>query len=172
MILHLDFETYSTVDINNGVYAYAENSVILIVAYAVDSEDVQFFCPCRGERDERFEKLLRSSCTVVAHNAEFEHAILIHSDHYSPGFERFECTMSQALTLGLPASLDKLAIVLNAAQKKDARGKSLIRKFCIYSGKNMHSTDYQSADFQAFIEYCKQDVEVERLCYKKMKRMF
>ena len=44
MILAIDLETYSELDIKKvGLYKYAENSEVLLFAYAFDDEEVKVF---------------------------------------------------------------------------------------------------------------------------------
>lgn len=65
--------------------------------------------------------------------------------------------------LGLPQSLEAAARVLGLEAQKDSAGKRLIRKFCTPNPDptQLDALPVVDPDWQAFIEYCRQDVAVE-----------
>jgi DNA polymerase len=79
--------------------------------------------------------------------------------------------MVHALELGLPGSLDEVAKALNVDQQKDASGKKLIKKYCVpdkEGRQNLPSDELVDTDWQAFKEYCMQDVRTEIAIRKKL----
>lgn len=185
--LHLDFETFSRVDINDvGAYRYAfdPSTEILCAAMALDDDEPVIWHtePSEHELDALgpyFDALENPDVLVYAFNAQFEIAIcraLLAKTWgvKAPEISRFRCAQSIARRAALPGSLDKLGEVLNLTTQKDKRGKALIKKFCaMQKGKEATKKKpavpehriYPHDDPQAFVEfldYCKTDVIVER----------
>lgn len=123
---------------------------------------------------------------VWAHNASFEMFI---SDSLMwktwgikpPSLDRWKCTASLARRAALPAKLETLAITLGLTNLKDKRGSSLIRKFSVMqpakkpSKKNPAGLpptrirpEDDTAAFDEFCEYCKQDVRTEQSAKEKL----
>ncbi|EAG5888668.1 DNA polymerase [Listeria monocytogenes] len=83
--------------------------------------------------------------------------------------------MVHGTLLGLPASLDMMSKALRLAQEKDSEGKALIRYFCmpckptqINGGRTRNYPEHAPVKWAKFIEYCRQDVVVERAIAKKI----
>jgi DNA polymerase len=79
--------------------------------------------------------------------------------------------MVHALELGLPGSLDEVAKALGVDQQKDAQGKRLIKKYCVpnrFGQQTLPTDDLIDTDWQAFKEYCMQDVRTEMAVRKKL----
>lgn len=77
--LAIDLETYSDFDIKScGLYKYAENSEILLFAYAWDDEPVQIVDLARGEKvpEDVLVALTGDDVLKTAFNAAFERAVL------------------------------------------------------------------------------------------------
>ena len=77
MRLHIDVETYSSIDISDaGAYTYAESVdfEVLMVAYAFDDDPVQIVDLAKGEKlPKDFTAALKNPEVVKhAHNATFE----------------------------------------------------------------------------------------------------
>ena len=127
---------------------------------------------------------------IFAHNAPFEAAIsralfTKTTGYKAPDPKQFRCTQAMARRAGLPPALEDVGWVLGLRAQKDKAGHDLIKKFCVPQ-KNKHKptenpkllakralnphrdrilpTDSEAdmEDFKRFIEYCRQDVEVER----------
>lgn len=155
--LHIDLETYSSVDLAEcGVYKYAESEdfEILLFGYAFDDEPVNVIEQLTPERlyDFGFVKSLMDPRIIkVAHNAAFERTCLsayirklpqtIINTYRSPDAkepldflppEQWRDTMIMAAELGYPNSLAQLgnALGLPEDKKKMAAGKRLIQYFC------------------------------------------
>lgn len=178
-MVHLDFETYSRIDLRNcGLYRYAEDesTEVLIIGYAFDDEPVEIW---RTDQDlfelpppELIDRIQHGD-EVCAHNAQFERAIwhwCLHKRHGWPDIKlkQWFCTAAQAAALALPRNLDGAAGAVELDARKDPRGYKLIRTFCIprRATKNNPKTRImpqdQPDDFNDFVEYCRQDVVTER----------
>lgn len=160
--VHLDFETRSRVDIKKcgaGRYCTDPSTKILCLAYAIDDGPIKHWCATG--KPPIFDTLITQGYTFVAHNALFEYMIWKYVWREEP--PNFMCTMSKACAHGLPWQLEKLSLALKLRETKDIEGKRLIRFFSIPNkdGKFNAPIDYLE-DFRKFIEYCKQDVNVER----------
>jgi DNA polymerase len=104
--LHIDIETYSSVDLReSGAYKYMESLdfEILIVAYALDHEDVKVIDLAQGEElPEDFLKNLQDpNIEKHAHNATFErNAFRVYG--YDVPIDQWRCTSVKAAYCGLP----------------------------------------------------------------------
>lgn len=192
--LHLDFETFSEADLKSvGAYRYAydPSTEILCAAMALGREfPVAWWQGVRewllDTYDPYWDALEDPSVLIYCHNAMFEMAIcqaLLEKtwDIKCPDLSRFRCTMSFARRAALPASLEKLAEVLQLSNLKDARGKTLLRKFSMMQSakkptkknpeglppRRILPSDDPTA-FDELVEYCRQDVRVEQDVAKKL----
>ena len=187
--LHLDFETFSEADLKKvGAYRYAfdPSTEILCAAVAFDDEEPMVWSQEDESCIQYFGPLSDPSVLIYAHNAMFEMAIcqaLITKTWgiSCPDLSRFRCTMSLARRASLPAKLEKLAEVLELGQQKDARGKSLIRKFSVMQSPKKPTKAHPNglparrirpeddpAAFAEFCQYCAQDVRVEQQVARKL----
>ena len=185
-ILAIDLETYSELDIKKvGLYKYAENSEILLFAYAFDDEPVQVVDIIGGEPlpFEVIEALQNEDVMKVAYNAAFERVVLNH--HYpTTGIgepSQWFCTMVQGFTLGLPGGLDKVGKALGIEEDKQklATGKKLIQYFSkpcrptkVNGGRTRNRPQHDTEKWAMFKEYCRQDVEAERAIRKKLEKFW
>jgi len=177
-ILTLDFETFSDRDImKTGLYKYVQSPFfnILLTAYAIDDGPVKQIDNAKGEpfTEEFLDALKNPNFTKRAFNAPFEWYILcwvLKIQHPIEWLAQWEDTRIHALYCSYPASLDSVgeAIGLPQEDKKDRRGKDLIRFFCKprKQTKNNHNFRNWPKDFpekwDIFKEYNKQDVATER----------
>ena len=185
-ILAIDLETYSELDIKKvGLYKYAENSEILLFAYAFDDEPAQVVDIIDGEMlpFEVIEALQNEDVMKVAYNAAFERVVLNH--HYPTiGIgepSQWFCTMVQGFTLGLPGGLDKVGKALGIEEDKQklATGKKLIQYFSkpcrptkVNGGRTRNRPQHDTEKWAMFKEYCRQDVEAERAIRKKLEKFW
>ncbi|EPF1982466.1 DNA polymerase [Listeria monocytogenes] len=178
-VLRIDIETYSGRDIKNcGAYAYTESEdfEILLFAYAYDDEPVKVIDLTIDEiPDTVLEDLNNRRVLKTAHNANFERTCLAKYYNRQMPPEQWQCTMVHGTLLGLPASLDMMSKALRLAQEKDNEGKALIRYFCMpckptkaNGGRTRNYPEHASEKWAKFIEYCRQDVVVERAISKKI----
>lgn len=154
-ILHIDLETYSSVDLAAcGVYKYVESKdfKILLFGYAWGDDPVEVLNFM--EEDLPFSlvsALVDENITKVAHNANFERVCLtryvkdyakrnilgdavkkkLTEDGFLPP-EQWKDTMIMASENGYPSSLGQLGPALGIAEDKVklATGKRLIQYFC------------------------------------------
>lgn len=173
-ILHIDIETYSSVDIaKSGLYRYVQSTdfEILLFAYAYDDDPVQIIDLAAGESlPPKVVKDLQASDVIkMAHNAAFEINALKRSYKIWP--DQWRCTMIHALYCGYPAALANTAKAMGFPQDKQkmTAGKALIRYFCVpckpskrNGGRTRNRYYHEPEKWEIFKEYCKQDVEVER----------
>lgn len=173
-ILHIDIETYSSVDIaKSGLYKYVQSPdfQILLFAYAYDDGPVEIIDLAQGEKlPEKVINDLKAPATIkMAHNANFEINAL--SQFYEIWPDQWQCTMIHSLYCGYPASLAGVGKAMGFPQEKQkmAVGKALIRYFCVpckptkrNGGRTRNFPKHDMEKWNLFKEYCKQDVEVER----------
>ena len=182
-VLHIDIETYSSVDLmKSGVYRYAESPdfEITLLAYAFDDEPVEIIevfseyavlsdLPPRVRRALTDPEVLK-----VAHNANFERTCISKALTITLPPEQWACTMTQALMAGLPGSLDKVAKALGLQEQKQA-GTALINYFAkpckptkINGGRTRNLPEHNPEKWEEFMAYCVQDVVVERAIGHKL----
>ena len=174
-MLHLDYETRSTVDLKNrGAYNYASDpsTEIICLAWATDEDEPQIWHPglpfpkdvLKAFQDDEIRSL-------HAHNANFERLITKYvlpkyTDLQQPSIDAWYCTASQARARALPASLDDLGACLGLKIKKDKRGKELINLLCIpkFQDDGLKRLDCEPPEdlLNEMYDYCLRDVVVER----------
>ncbi len=187
-ILSIDLETYCEFDIKTvGGYKYAENSEILLFAYAFDENPVQCIDVINGEEIpyEIIQALTDPKIIKTAYNAQFERTVLSHWLYQRGYIDTFRwldpsqwfCTMVQGYTLGLPGGLDNIGKVLKLAEDKQklAIGKRLIQYFCkpckptkVNGGRTRNLPEHDNEKWMLFKEYCIRDVESERAIRQKI----
>jgi len=177
--LHVDIETYSSVDIRSaGAYKYAESEdfEILMVAYAFGNEPIE--CYDWKELPKRFFDLFSDPEVLkVAHNATFER-VCFRAVGINIPIEQWRCTAIKASYCGLPMSLDQVSKALELGEKgKLSTGKSLIRYFCMpckatktNGGRTRNLAHHNPEKWQQFQDYCVNDVEAEREIVKQLRK--
>jgi DNA polymerase len=169
-MLHIDFETFSTVPLTTrGVYQYARSPETRVhcMAYAFTGGDVKLWTPPDYFPAEVIEHV-EAGGMIAAHNAGFERLIWTHALTRMfrdmkppvllpvPKLEQFYCTATQARARALPGGLDDLARCLGSSQKKSRRGQELIKLLCMPNDKN-GDPDLLGELYA----YCAQDVRTE-----------
>ena len=175
-LLSIDIETYSSVDlIESGVYRYteAEDFEILLFAYAFDNEPVECVALADFEclPQKVMDALIDPFIIKTAFNANFERTCIAKQFNIECDPKQWECTMVRSISLGLPASLANVAKVLWSEEdkQKDRQGKALITYFSkpckptkVNGYRLRNYPDHDREKWNLFIEYCIQDVVVER----------
>lgn len=173
---HLDFETYSDLDIRKvGGHRYARHPSceVLICAYLLPGmAEPAVWLPRQETPPKRLVDWVRGGGKLGAHNASFERVVWRHAlTRMHPGLPQVKdsqwvCTAAKAAASGLPRSLDKALTALGLPVSKDLEGSKLIKVFC--SPKRPSKKDprvrilpEEDPRFQRFIEYCQQDVRGE-----------
>ena len=184
-VLSIDIETYSDIDLKKcGVYPYAEseNFRVLLFGYAFDDGPVRVIDLAQGEKIPSYveQSIFDDSVIKTAFNANFEITCLTKYFGCAMHPEQWQCTMAQALELGLPMSLADVGKALKLPQdkQKSSAGKALIRYFCtpqkrkksqqttLFREKpenyNRNLPEHNPEKWEQFKSYNKQDVETER----------
>lgn len=174
--LHVDIETYSSVDIKkSGAYKYASSAdfEILCIAwsYGIDVE----VCPWNLVPDYVLRDLQDPSVLKMAHNAAFERVCLAAAG-LDTGFN-WLCTAVLSGYNGLPLSLKDVSAALELGDKaKSSAGVALIRYFCVpvkatknNGGRTRNLPKHDEEKWQQFMEYCRQDVVAESTIYETLK---
>lgn len=180
---HLDYETRSRVDIRSqGSHRYANDpsTKILCCAVAKDDEDPVIWRVDTGG-DEALalmrEVVDNPDNLIYAHNATgFEVPVSDALWEKTFGFpppqhHQWRCTAVMARKASLPYHLGKLGEALGITNQKDKSGTSLIGLFSIpqKDGSFTKIAD-QPQKFDAFCEYCLQDVRAEREVHRLLHR--
>lgn len=179
-ILWFDCETYSECDLGvHGTHRYAEHpsTEITVVQWAIDDGEPEVLdCTEPGHMHGRYlelHKLLRDpTVTVIAHNSMFDRTLLRHCWGYDVPIERWQDTMIQAMSHGLPGGLDKIGAIMGvrADEAKDKRGKQLIQLFCKPQPRTKArcTRDTHPQQWEEFLEYSRQDVIAMRAIHQKL----
>lgn len=172
--IHLDIETYSSVDLRkSGVYPYANSPdfEILLLAYSYDDGPVKILDLAGGDAipTQLRKDLLSNKFDKYAHNALFERVCL---DAYNITIppEQWVCTAVLASGAGLPMSLESVSKVLELGDDgKLSTGRALIRYFCIpckptnTNGKRTRNLrEHDLEKWEEFKTYCIGDVVAEK----------
>lgn len=177
--LHLDFETRSATDIrSSGVERYARDAEAIILGYAINDQEPQICFPNKGPLPEGLRGLLlRPEVVKIAWNVPFEYAIFKHCLGIDIPAEQWLDPAAMARYAGMPNRLADASkfLGLGAHEKKD--GTRLIRMFSIpRSTGKLKGTFWQPedkpAEWQEFIDYCKQDVIAEREIMHRLAKVF
>lgn len=172
--LHIDIETFSSVDIIScGSYKYFESLdfEILIVAYAFDNDPIRVIDLAQGDKfPDWFAPALRDpDVEKHAHNANFERNAFRTYGFETP-IDQWHCSAVKSGYCGLPLSLDGVSKALNLGELgKSAEGKALIKFFSCpvkpTKTNGMKDRMYPSDNpekWERYKEYCRQDVAAER----------
>ena len=184
--LHIDLETYSSVDISKaGAFKYVEapDFEILLLAYAWDEGPVHVIDLTNPDPDTRAELqdvisgLLDPDTVKVAHNSAFERAALSRYLCRDLPPEEWEDTMVLAAMNGLPMSLDAAGAALQLTDQKIKEGTLLINYFCkpcrptiANGGRTRNLPEHSPEKWERFVEYCRRDVEVAQTIYYRLHR--
>jgi hypothetical protein len=176
--LHLDFETYSPVDINRTLANYAPACEVLLCAWAIDDGKTQMWDVAAGYPMPvaLYEAAHDPDVWILAHNAVFEYQVIKHTSIFGPGdipLERFYCSMTQALCHNLPAALETLGTVFKLAedQAKMRDGKALVRWFCTPNELGVFRGMEPYDKWQRFKDYCVRDVDTMRKLHNSMPKI-
>jgi DNA polymerase len=180
--LHRDFETRSVLALGDvGAWKYSRHfqTEILCACFAVDDGPVKLWTPHDPIPAEFVEAANDPGWLICAHNDSFERLIEQHilAPRYNwpiVPLERHRCTQAAALSLALPAALEKAAAALGLEYRKDMAGH---RGMLIMSRPRKPRKDedpngiYWLDDperLERLYAYCKQDVETERALHARV----
>lgn len=182
MILHVDFETKSILDLKIcGLDRYVRKAEVLMLAWAFDNDEPVIWDPRFSPLPKPVAKAIREGVTLAAWNSSFERNIFKYSLGVHIPYEQFEDPSTFARHLSLPGSLKSVGDILGLGDEgKDKEGKRLIDLFCkpVSLGGEMtlfgmtepyfNDPEKHAEDWEKFKEYCKQDVRVERRIGKEL----
>lgn len=180
-IIHLDFETYSDINIKKaGAFRYIQSPEfeILLCAYSVDDGPVRVLdLTVPQERDyfnTAFKDLIfRSDSVLMAYNAAFEAGCIARhfGVRFTPAYvAKFRDTMLHGLYAGYTAGLDATGRALGIPEDKQklTTGKALIRYFCVpckptkaNGGRTRNYPHHDPEKWALFKTYNGQDVVAE-----------
>lgn len=167
-VLHIDFETRSAIDLRKaGVYRYAEDesTSIICMSYRFGDGPVQRWRPGEPWPASVSAHVNPGELPVAAHNAGFERAMwnakIAGPNSLRLEIEQQDCTMSRALALGLPASLENLGAATAVAVQKDKDGHRLMLQMC--KPRSLEPLTWWEDDerIERLQTYCDQDVAAE-----------
>lgn len=161
--LHLDIETYSTVDLKkNTVYRYVEDErwMILICSWCIGQGEIH--TAYGHEEISGIPGLFDSNVKKIAHNSDFERINfsvlkgLPVGTYIDP--EEYIDTAVLASLWGYPRSLKGFCKVVGGEAKDEAGGR-LINMFSVPNRKGGRTLpEERPADWEAYVEYNRQDV--------------
>lgn len=161
--LHLDIETYSTVDLKkNTVYRYVEDEhwVILVCSWCVGQGDIH--TAFGHEEIEAIPGLFDPTVKKIAHNSDFERINFSALKGLPVGTyidpEEYIDTAVLASLWGYPRSLKGFCKAVGGEAKDEAGGR-LINMFSVPNRKGGRTLpEERPADWAAYVEYNRQDV--------------
>lgn len=183
MKVYIDFETRSPVDIKSaGVHVYSRHpqTDILCLAHAAEDGAVAVMeSPNENNIDPLYTWAQDPDVLFYAHNSAFEQAIwkniMVERYHFPEiPIERWRCTAAKAAAMSLPRSLKGVGEQLNLDIQKDDDGHAVMMKLARPRrgkfGGEVTFWEYDDCpeDFEKLYDYCKTDVETERLIDKAL----
>lgn len=161
--LHLDIETYSTVDLKkNTVYRYVEDEhwMILICSWCIGQGEIH---TAYGHKEvSGIPGLFDPAVKKIAHNSDFERINFSALKGLPVGTyidpEEYIDTAVLASLWGYPRSLKGFCKVVGGEAKDEAGGR-LINMFSVPNRKGGRTLpEERPADWEAYVEYNRQDV--------------
>ena len=161
--LHLDIETYSTVDLKkNTVYRYVEGEhwMILICSWCIGQGEIH--TAYGHEEISGIPGLFDPTVKKIAHNSDFERINFSALKGLPVGTyidpEEYIDTAVLASLWGYPRSLKGFCKVVGGEAKDEAGGR-LINMFSVPNRKGGRTLpEERPADWDAYVEYNRQDV--------------
>lgn len=161
--LHLDIETYSTVDLKkNTVYRYVEDEhwMILVCSWCVGQGDIH--TAFGHEEIKAIPGLFDPTVKKIAHNSDFERINFSALKGLPVGTyidpEEYIDTAVLASLWGYPRSLKGFCKAVGGEAKDEAGGR-LINMFSVPNRKGGRTLpEERPADWAAYVEYNRQDV--------------
>jgi DNA polymerase len=191
-LLHIDFETRSTVDLKKtttDVYAKDPTTDVWCMAYAFDDEPVELVTPVTANSPEHIldgapgmydvMNHVQDGGLVYGHNITFEWHIWnkIMAPQYGwpeLKIEQCRCTMAMAYAMSLPGSLENAAAATGLEIQKDMNGHRLMLQMAKPRKIEADGTVVWWDDpekLQRLYTYCKQDVETERALHARLREL-
>lgn len=161
--LHLDIETYSTIDLKkNTVYRYVEDEhwMILICSWCIGRGEIH--TAYGHEEISGIPGLFDPAVKKIAHNSDFERINFSALKGLPVGTyidpEEYIDTAVLASLWGYPRSLKGFCKIVGGEAKDEAGGR-LINMFSVPNRKGVRTLpEERPADWDAYVEYNRQDV--------------
>lgn len=183
-LLHIDFETYSAVDLrkaNAYVYFEHESTDIWCAAYSFGNEEPQLWLPGQPCPAEIKAHILRGGL-IAAWNAQFERLAWreILGPRYGwpvPRLTQYRCVMAQAYAVGTPGKLEHSALELGLEERKDMDGARVMQQLAKprrpRKGEDPNGVYFWTPEeapdkHQKLRDYCLTDVKVEVACFNRL----
>lgn len=164
MLVHLDWEYYSPVDIKTApldVYAYHPEARIVLGGYAFDEGPLKMWEPDYGKCPELKDALCDDRNQIVCWNCGFERTVLAAKGLYF-AVSRFIDVMVHARYVGLPGRLKdcvKVPMLGIPAEEKTKSESALIKRFCTPNKEGKRTLPSEAPeDWELFKAYCAKDV--------------
>lgn len=173
--LHVDIETYSSVDLRkSGVYKYADSVDFEILCLAFSYGNGAEVYAWEDVPEYVLKDLEDPNVVKLAHNAAFERVCFM-AVGLDVGNE-WVCTAVLASYNGLPLSLKGVSEALDLGdQAKSSAGAALIRYFCVpckptktNGGRHRNLPSHDTEKWYDFMEYCRQDVVAEEGVFDRL----
>lgn len=167
--VHLDFETFSEIDIKkSGAYRYSidPSTEVMCLVYQIDDNLPKLWIPCDIHMPEDLEEAIKKGYQVKAHNAFFERCIWENKMVKIHGWIpikpiQYRCTAAKAASMALPRALKSAGEALGLGATKDGEGSLVMLKMSKPRKPTKNNTSNRHSgfeDFKKLYEYCKNDV--------------
>lgn len=183
-ILTIDYETRSLLTVKKAGldnYARHPSTQIAILGYAFDQEEPKAWLPYEEPFPERLRAaFLNPEILKIAWYAEFEHEITLYKLGIDIPWPQMRDPIILARNISLPGKLEEVTRILQMEQRKDERGKDLIKMFSVPAHMGGEETlfgiseplfrDHTShpREWAEFVSYCLQDVRAERDVWNRL----
>lgn len=176
-ILFYDTETFCETPIAHGVHRYAESVEVMIETWAIGDGPVQLADRTAGEEGPWSMFDPEDFDVIVIHQSSFDRTVVRHALGVDIPVEKIHDTLVQAMSHGLPGSLDKLCGIfrLDEALAKHKTGKQLIQLFCKprpATSKVRRATRHtHPVEWERFKDYARSDIPSMRALYAKIPKV-
>lgn len=175
-LAHLDWETFSPVDIKSAgadVYASHPDAEVLCMGYAIGNSAPRVWVPGGPEPTDLLNHIAAGG-EVAAWNSYFEWTVFEEivarqcPTWPRPKLAQFHDIMAWAHAAGLPGALEECAKAMGLEERKDADGSKIMKRLTKPRKWNDDGTYTRwtradaPGDFVKLFDYCRQDVVVER----------
>lgn len=177
--LYLDLESYCTVPIENGTYAYVEKAEVMLVPYAwgdgpVHVADMSVLPGTPVRWKDILRDMVEGADIIVMHNGgNFDRNVLKYAMGIDIPPERIHDTMVIALAHGLPGGLGPLCELYKIPTDlaKDKEGRRYIHLFCKPTKEGKRNDRHtHPKEWEGFVKYAGKDISAMRELYRKIPR--
>lgn len=170
--LTIDIETYCNLDLTKvGVYRYVADPSfgVLWFSYQFEGGPIEQLDVYNNDYRETLRQWLTDPNYIkYSHNAPFEVVCLSAWLEIPHLWEQWRCSQVRVAYMGLPFKLEQAGKPMGLSEQKDRKGKLLINywsKPCpptkTNGGRTRNLPHHHAEKWQAFGNYCGQDVRVE-----------